>query len=160
MFNLYNKTFYLVQQNNIFKRRPKFMFDAKTKTLNVDNKCQKFRSFDVSQEFVTHADVDMSTLHKSRQVRNWYLQLSQYTHWNVACEWCITLAWPYSFSTLHHLKQNLFIIIITNTLLLSLLLTLSRNSREKKKILQSYNSNGHWFRRCSSEKLPYNIIAV
>jgi len=46
------------------------MFNAETKTLNVDNKSKKFRSFDVSQEFVTHANVDVSALHKSRQVCN------------------------------------------------------------------------------------------
>jgi len=69
-----NTKLYLVQQNNVFKRRPKFMFHTKLEALKVDNKCKKFSSFDVFEELVTHANVDVSALHKSRQVSNRYLQ--------------------------------------------------------------------------------------
>ena len=61
---------HLVQQNNIFECRPKLVFDAETKALNVDDECKQFCSYDVSEKFVTHANIDMSALHKSRQVSN------------------------------------------------------------------------------------------
>ena len=44
------------------------MLDAQSESLEVDNECKKLSSLHVFEELVTHADVNVSTFHQSRQV--------------------------------------------------------------------------------------------
>ena len=66
-------SFHLVEQNNIFERWSKVVVNAEPEALKVDDKRKEFSSFDVFEELVTHSNVDMSSLHETRQVSNRYL---------------------------------------------------------------------------------------
>jgi len=70
----------LVQENDVFKRRPKLMFYAQPEALQVDNECKKLSSHDVFEEFVTHANVDVGSLYKTWQVSDWYLEHKSDVH--------------------------------------------------------------------------------
>jgi len=49
------------------------MFDTEPEAKKVNNECKQFGSLHMFEEFVSHSNVLVCTLHKTRQVSNRYL---------------------------------------------------------------------------------------